>query len=96
MMSTRISKRESPIHPSASNGDSQKFFEVSFVVTPSASETFTPRELSAAYKQFIERATQYLSAESGFRAAADQFGRRVLLVYQESETDVMVFTYPTS
>jgi hypothetical protein len=67
------------------------FCEMSFVVTPSARETFTPRELIAAYTQFIERGAQYLSAESGFRAATYQFGRRVLIVYQESETDVMVF-----
>jgi hypothetical protein len=65
-------------------------------VTPSARETFTPRELTAAYKQFEERGPQYLSAESGIRAAAYQFGERVLIVYQESETDVVVLIHPTS
>jgi hypothetical protein len=68
---------------------------MSFVVTPSARETFTPRELTVAYTQFIERGAQYLSAESSFRAAAYQFGRRELIVYQESEKDVMVFIHPT-
>ena len=57
----------------------------SVVVTPSARETFTPRELTDAYEQFIERGPQYVSAESGLRAAAYRFGERVLLVYEEPE-----------
>jgi len=69
---------------------------MSVVVTPSARETFTPRELTAAYKQFTELVPQYLSAESGFRAAAYQFGRRVLIVYEESETGLVVLIHPTS
>ena len=69
---------------------------MSVVVTPSARETFTPRELTDAYKIFKDRGPQYLSAETGIRAAAYQFGERVLLVYQESETDVVVLTHPTS
>ena len=69
---------------------------MSVVVTPSARETFTPRELTDAYEQFKERGPQYLSAETGIRAAAYQFGRRVLLVYQESETDVVILIHPTS
>jgi hypothetical protein len=69
---------------------------MSVVVTPSARETFTPRELTDAYKIFIDRGPQYVSAETGIRAAAYQFGRRVLLVYQESETDVVVLIHPTS
>ena len=69
---------------------------MSVVVTPSARETFTPRELAAAYKQFTERGTQYLSAESGIRAAAYQFGERVLIVYEESETGLVVLIHPTS
>ena len=64
---------------------------MSVVVTPSARETFTPRELIDAYKIFKDRGPQYLSAETSIRAAAYQFGRRVLLVYQESETDMVVF-----
>jgi hypothetical protein len=68
----------------------------SVVVTPSARETFTPRELTDAYQQFKERGPQYLSAESGLRAAAYHFGERVLLVYEESETGVVVLTHPRS
>jgi hypothetical protein len=59
------------------------------IVTPSARETFTPRELIAAYKQFEERGPQYVDAETGLRAAAYRFGERVLLVYEESETGVL-------
>ena len=58
----------------------------SIVVTPSARERFTPRELTDAYEQFIERGPQYVSVESGLRAAAYRFGERVLLVYEEPET----------
>ena len=58
----------------------------SVVVTPSAREMFTPRELSDAFKEFKELGPQYVSAESGLRAAAYRFGERVLLVYEEPET----------
>jgi hypothetical protein len=66
----------------------------SVVVTPSARETFTPGELTDAYQQFKERGPQYVSAETGLRAAAYRFGERVLLVYEESETGVVVLTHP--
>jgi len=66
------------------------------VVDPSARETFTPRELTAAYKQFEERGPQYVNAETGLRAAAYRFGERVLLVYKESEMGVVVLIHPTS
>jgi hypothetical protein len=69
---------------------------MSVIVTLSARETFTPRELTDAYKQFKERGAQYLSAETGIRAATYQFGERVLLVYQESETDVVVLIHPSA
>ena len=69
---------------------------MSVVVTPSARETFTPRELTAAYKQFEERGAQYLDAESGIRASACRFGERVLLVYEESETGVVVLIHPSA
>jgi hypothetical protein len=69
---------------------------VSVVVTPSACESFTPCELTAAYKDFKERGPQYLNAETGLRAAAYQFGTHVLIVYQESETGVVVLTRQTS
>ena len=68
----------------------------SVVVTPSARETFTPRELADAYKQFKERGPQYVSVESGLRAAAYRFGKRVLLVYEESETSLVILTHPRS
>ena len=69
---------------------------MSVVVTPSAREMFTPRELTAAYKHFEERGPQYVEAETGVRAAAYRFGERVLLVYEESETGVVVIIHPTS
>jgi hypothetical protein len=68
----------------------------SVVVTPSARETFTPRELTDAYQQFKERGPQCVSAESGLRAAAYRFGERVLLVYEESETGLVVLTHSRS
>jgi hypothetical protein len=68
----------------------------SVVVTPSAHETFNPGELTEAYQQFKELGPQYVSAESSLRAAAYRFGERVLLVYEESETGVVVLTHPRS
>ena len=69
---------------------------MSVVVTPSARERFTPRELTDAYKHFKEQEPQYLSDETGLRASVYRFGERVLLVYVESETYVMVLIHPTS
>ena len=66
------------------------------VVTPSAREKLTPRELSAAYKVFKERGPQYLDAETGLSASAYRFGERVLLVYEESETGLVVLIHPTA
>ena len=68
---------------------------MSVIVDPSARDTFTPRELIAAYKHFKERGPQYVNAETGLRAAAYWFGTRVLLVYEESETGVVVLIHPT-
>ncbi len=69
----------------------------SLVITPSAREMFTPRELTDAYEQFRERRPpQYLDAESDLRVAAYQFGTRVLIVYEESETGVIVLSHPMS
>jgi hypothetical protein len=65
------------------------------VVHPSARETFTPREITTAYKQFEERGAQYVDAETGLRAAAYRFGTRVLLAYEESETGVVILFHPT-
>src|SRR5215208_6508036 len=57
------------------------------VVSPSARETFTPRELAAAYKEFTEH---------GLRPAAYRFGERVLIVFEESEAGVVVLIHPRS
>jgi hypothetical protein len=66
------------------------------VVDPSARETFTPRELVTACKKFTVRGAQYLDAETGLSASAYRFGERVLLVYEESEADVVVLIHPRS
>jgi hypothetical protein len=69
---------------------------ISIIVVPSARDTFTPRELAAAYKEFTEHRPQYQDAETGLSASAYRFGTRVLLVYQESETGVVALIHPTS
>ena len=65
-------------------------------MTPSARERFTPRELTAAYKQFEERGPQYVDAETGIRAAAYRFGERVLVLYEEAETGLVVLMHPSA
>jgi hypothetical protein len=65
------------------------------VVLPSARKMFTPHELIAAYKQFEERGAQYLDADTGIRASAYCFGERVLLIYEESETGLVVLIHPS-
>jgi hypothetical protein len=77
-------------------GSEELLAVASVVVTPSARERFTPHELTDAYEQFIERGPQYVDAESGLRASAYCFGERVLVVYEESETGVVVLIHPTS
>jgi hypothetical protein len=37
-----------------------------------------------------------MDAETGLRAAAYRFGTRVLLVYEESETGVVILIHPTA
>jgi hypothetical protein len=69
---------------------------MSVVFTPSAREIFTPRELVAAYEEFTEHGGQQQDAESGVKAAAYCFGERVLLVYEESETGLVVLIHPTA
>ena len=66
------------------------------VVHPSARETFTPRELAAAYKEFTEHGPQHLDAETGIKAAAYRLDERVLLVYEEAETGLVVLTQPSA
>jgi hypothetical protein len=68
---------------------------MNIVVQPSAREMFTPSELSAACKEFIARGAQYLEAETGIRASAYRFGERALLVYEESETGLVVLIHPS-
>src|SRR5829696_8914797 len=74
-------------------GSSKSRKALGVVVQPSARAMFTPHELIAAFKEFIERGPQFLGVEIGIRASAHQFGERVLLVYQESETDVVVLIH---
>jgi len=69
---------------------------MSVVVTPSACETFTPRELTDAYEDFETRGPQYLDDEMGIKTGVYWFGERVLLVYEESEAGVVVLIHPTS
>ena len=59
------------------------------VVTPSARERFTPRELSAAYEDYTEHGPQYLNAETGLKAAAYRFGARLLIVCEEPKSGVV-------
>jgi hypothetical protein len=66
------------------------------VVVPSASETFTPRELAAAYREFAEHGPQHLDLETGLSASAYCFDARVLLVYEEAETGVVVLIHPSA
>jgi len=66
------------------------------VVEPSARKAFTPREITDAYKDFEKFGPQYLDAETGIKAAAYRFGERVLLVYEESKTSLMVLIHPSA
>ena len=66
---------------------------MSVVITPSARETFTPCELVAAYKEYRKHGPQLQDAESGVKAAAYCFGEHVLLVYEESETGLVVLIH---
>jgi hypothetical protein len=66
----------------------------SVVVQPSAREAFTSRELADAYKDFEKQGPQYSDAETGVKAAAYQYGERVLVVYEESEAGVVILIYP--
>jgi hypothetical protein len=57
---------------------------------------FTPHELIAAYKEYTKHGPQHQDGESGVKAAAYCFGERVLIVYEESETGLVVLIHPTS
>jgi hypothetical protein len=69
---------------------------MSVIVKPSASEAFTPYELTAAYEEFTRSEPQCMSAETGLRAAAYRFGTRVLFAYEEPETGLVILLSPTS
>jgi hypothetical protein len=69
---------------------------MSLVVQPSARERFTSRELIAAYEDFNRDVPQYVDAGTGIKAATYRFGMRVLFVYEESETGLVVFLHPAS
>jgi hypothetical protein len=69
---------------------------MSLVVQPSARERFTSRELIAAYEDFNRDMPQYVDAGTGIKAATYRFGMRVLFVYEESETGLIVFLHPAS
>jgi hypothetical protein len=66
------------------------------IVGPGTRETFTPRELTDAYKKFVKRGPRYLDAESGIEGSVYRFGVRVLVVYEEPETGLVVLIHPTS
>ena len=66
------------------------------IVGPSARGTFTPREITDAYKKFTKHGPRYLDAESGIEGSAYRFGTRVLAVYEEPETGLVVLIHPTS
>jgi hypothetical protein len=69
---------------------------MSLVVKPSAHERFTPRELIAAYEDFIKSEPQYVDAETGHKATTYLFGAGVLLVYEEPETHVVILCHPSA
>jgi hypothetical protein len=69
---------------------------IGVIVEPSIRETFTLRELVEAYKKFLEHGPQYLDAESGIEGSVYRFGTRVLVIYEEPETEVIVLIHPTS
>ena len=71
-----------------------KLVSVGVVVELSAREAFTSRELADAYKDFEKHGPQYSDAATGLRVSAYQYGERVLLVYEEAETGVVILIHP--
>ena len=63
---------------------------------PSTRKKFSPRELAAAYEDFIASGPQYLDAETSIEASAYRFGTRVLIAYEEPETGVTVLIHPSA
>ena len=66
------------------------------IVQPTTRKAFTPRELTNAYKKFMKHGPRYLDAESGIEGSVYRFGMRVLVVYEEPETWLVVLIHPTS
>ena len=66
------------------------------IIEPRTRETFTPRELTDAYKKFMKHGPRYLDAESGIEGSVYRFGMRVLVVYEEPETGLVILIHPTS
>jgi hypothetical protein len=69
---------------------------MSVVVTSSAREPFTPRELVAAYKDFVGSGPQYGDAEHSIKASAYRYRENELVVYEESETSVVILIHPSA
>ena len=63
---------------------------MNLVTTPSARETFSPRELSVAYEDYTEHGAQYVNAQTGLKATAYRLGARVLIVCEEPESGVVM------
>lgn len=66
------------------------------MVQPSARERFTSSELCEAYEDFVRDEPRYVDVETGIKAATYRFGMRVLLVYEESETGLIVLLHRPS
>ena len=69
---------------------------IGVIVEPSTRETFMPCELADAYEKFLASGPRYLDAQSGIEGSVYRFGTRVLLVYEEPETGLVVLIHPTS
>jgi hypothetical protein len=69
---------------------------VGLLVEPSTRETFMPRELADAYEKFLASGPRYLDAQTGIEGSVYRFGTRVLVVYEEPETGLVVLIHPTS
>jgi hypothetical protein len=55
-----------------------------------------PCELADAYEKFLASGPRYLDAQTGIEVAVYRFGTRVLVVYEEAETGLVVLIHPTS
>jgi hypothetical protein len=69
---------------------------IGVIVEPSTRETFMPRELAEAYKKFLASGPRYLDAQSGIEGSVYRLGTRVLVVYEVTETGLVVLVQSTS